>query len=157
MPRVRPVTVATGRTPFEVTMFAAALVAGIALLVADTRPASVRTGMLPTVQVVWEYGLILGGLTGLTGVGRRWPVLSTGLIVEMFGVCVLGSVTSMYGVALFVVSGLAALAAGSFVVAVALGSWWRMAQIVIDLRRAGRAAEARTTAAFELLAERLDE
>jgi hypothetical protein len=155
--RVRPVTVATGRTPFEVTMFAAALLAGLALLVVDTRPASVQLGMLPTVQVIWEFGLIVAGLAGLVGVGRRWPVLSTGLIVEMLGVCVLGSVTSMYGTALFVISGTQALAAGSFVVAVAAGSWWRMAQIILDLKRAGRAAQARTTAAFELLAERLDE
>lgn len=154
---VRPIYVASGRTPFEVATLAALLVAGTLLVATENRPRSVTEGMPAPVQVAWEIGLVAGGLVGLVGVLPRWPDLSTGLLVELIGVATLGCVTAMYAIALFVVTGAAAIAAGASVTAVAVGSWWRVAQIVVDLRRAGRAVEAGHTAPFTLLAETVDE
>lgn len=132
---MRPVTVTSGRHPFEVVYLAAALAAGVALLVADVRPGSVRQAMPLLVQAIWEVGLILAGLIGLVGLWWQSHRLDDGLTVETIGVGVLGTVTTMYAVALYAVSGTQALAAGAFVGATAIGSWWRIVQIIRDLRR----------------------
>ena len=94
-----------------------------------------------SVEVLWQILLIAGGIIGLVGV--FWPGrLVAQLGTEAAGVVALGSATSMYSLALFTTSGLQALAAGSFVTAVAVASWSRLLQIGRDLRRAW-AAEAR--------------
>lgn len=146
----------SGRHPFEVVFLAASALVGLVLLVVDARPRSVTTAMPAVVQVGWDVGLIVAGVVGLVGVtwtGR----LSTALAVELLGMFALGTSTTMYSIVLFAVSGWAALAAGTFITAIAVASWWRAGQIWADLRRIGRAAQAGAVADVPLLMERADE
>lgn len=150
---MRPVLVTSGRHPFEVAMLVAAMISGIALLITDARPRSVTESMPTLVQAFWEVGLVVAGVVGLMGISWRGQ-MSTSLGVELFGIAVLGTVTTMYTIALYTVSGAAAIAAGAFVGAVALASWSRIWQITRDLRRVARAADAGHTADVTLLIER---
>ncbi|MFY1595500.1 hypothetical protein [Micromonospora sp. WMMD737] len=130
----------------------AAVACGVALVATDRRPASVTAAMPATVQTLWEVGLVVAGVVGLVGI--CWSgTLSTSMGVELIGMILLGTVTAMYGVALYVVSGMAAIAAGAFVVAVAVASWARAVQVLRDLRRVGRAAQNGRTADVPLLME----
>lgn len=134
-------------------MLLASLLVGVSLIVLSTRPRSVAVAMPDLVQVCWEVGLVLAGVVGLTGV--FWPGrLTTGLGTELVAMCILGTATTMYGVALFAVTGLPALAAGSFVAAVAVASWWRVGQILHDGLRIARAAEHGKLAEIPLLVEK---
>lgn len=152
MSPLRPVQIASGRHPFEVAVLIAAVACGIALVVSDRRPASVTASMNVTVQTLWQVGLIVAGVVGL--VGLFWPGdLSTSMGVELIGMILLGTVTTMYGLALFVVAGWEAIAAGAFVVAVAVAAWARTAQVLRDRRRVGRAAQKGRTADVPLLVE----
>lgn len=129
-----PVLVTRGRQPFEVTILVAAMACGLALLLADTRPASVAASMPVWLQSTWEVGLLVCGVAGLVGIW--WPgALVSGLAVELGALFLLGALTAMYTIALFSVSAGQATAAGAFVAAVAVASWWRAGQIVRDLRR----------------------
>jgi hypothetical protein len=129
----------SGRDPFEVTFLVAALVCGIALVVSHRRPPSIAAAMPVVVQEIWEIGLILVGIIGLLGIA--WPgQTSTGLGVELCSLVLLGTTTSMYSISLFAISGTMALAAGSFITAIAVASWWRSAQITRDLRRLAQSA-----------------
>ncbi|MFC0504210.1 hypothetical protein [Micromonospora costi] len=153
MTPLRPVQIASGRHPFEMAVLLAAVCSGVALVVTDRRPASVLAAMPATVQLLWEVGLIVAGVIGLIGVTWNGD-LSTSMGVEMIGIILLGTVTTMYAVALFVVSGSAAIAAGAFICAIAAASWARAVQVLVDLRRVGRAAQAGRTADVTLLVER---
>ncbi|MEU4552383.1 hypothetical protein [Micromonospora violae] len=124
--------------PYEIAVLAAAPLCGILLMTLDVRPTSVQTSMPAPIQLAWELGLIAVGVGGLLGI--LWPGrLSTGLGLELASVLVLGTITGMYAVALLVMSGRNSIAATSFVMAVTVGSFWRAAQIAIDLRRLARA------------------
>ncbi|ATO14698.1 hypothetical protein CO540_13375 [Micromonospora sp. WMMA2032] len=151
---MRPVTIGRGRQPFEVAVLLAALLSGLTLLATGNRPASVTAGMPTSVQAIWEVGLILAGVIGLTGVSMPGTRLAASLGVELCGVAALGTVTTMYAIALYAVSGSAAIAAGAFVASTALASWWRVAQIGLDLRRVTIAVEAGRVADVSLLVER---
>ena len=148
----QPVTVVTGRHPFEVLVMIAALTVGIALIAVDQPPKSVAAAMPEGLQVAWQIGLILAGMIGLAGItwlGR----LGTSLAIEVVGIIILGAATSMYGLALYAVSGVQAIAAGAFVSAIAVASWWRVWQIIRDLRRIARAVAAADIEAVPLLME----
>ncbi|MEV4760326.1 hypothetical protein AB0J86_35210 [Micromonospora sp. NPDC049559] len=129
----------SGRHPFEVTLLLATLGCGIALIVSDARPRSVALAMPGVVEVTWEWSLVVVGLVGL--IGLVWPGhVVTALGIELGAMVTLGSSTGMYAIALFAVAGDMALAAGTFIVAVAVASWWRAAQIWTDLRELAHAA-----------------
>ncbi|MGW3602048.1 hypothetical protein [Micromonospora sp. NPDC005161] len=122
--------------PFEVAALAMAPVCGALLLLLGGRPTSVRMAMPVPIQIGWEIGLVLVGVGGLLGI--LWPGrLATGLA----SVVVFGTISGMYTMALLVVSGRQAIAAASFITALAVGSLWRAAQIAIDLRRLAQASQ----------------
>jgi hypothetical protein len=150
---MRPVQITSGRHPFEVATLVAVLAAGVALLATGDRPKSVTAAMPILVQATWEIGLIVAGVVGLAGITWRGR-LSTALGVELGGVACLGTVTTMYAIALAVVTGTQAIAAGAIVGGLAVASWWRIWQIVADLRRIARAAEAGAVVDVPLLVER---
>ncbi|GLY21708.1 hypothetical protein [Micromonospora sp. NBRC 101691] len=152
----RPVTVTTGRHPFEVAVLAAALLCGVALTITGLRPTSVTTGMPGTVQAIWQFGLIAAGGVGLAGVWWRGH-LSVALGIELVGVATLGTVTTMYAIALYAVSGRQAIAAGAFVAGVAFAAWWRVAQIGVDLHRVTAAINAGSAGDVHLLVEQEQE
>ncbi|MFI6761879.1 hypothetical protein ACIBF5_22330 [Micromonospora sp. NPDC050417] len=140
-PPLTPIRVSSGRHPFELTFLLGGLVCGIMMILLDALPRSLVLAMPATVEWSWETGLIVAGLVGLAGVG--WPgQLSTGLGLELGAVLLLGANTAMYAIALFSMSGMAALTAGTFIGAVSIGSSWRCAQIIGDLRRLARASLA---------------
>lgn len=153
MRRVRPVQVTTGRHPFEVAVLGAATLCGISLIASGVAPRSVAASMPNLVQTLWQFGLIAGGVIGL--VGTFWPgsKLAARLGTEAVGIACLGTATTMYTIALFTVSGMQALAAGSFVGAVAAASWARVIQIGRDLNRVATASAAGDTADVTLLVE----
>ncbi|MBM0279703.1 hypothetical protein [Micromonospora tarensis] len=129
--------------PYEVAVLIAAPICGTLMMILNVRPTSVQTSMPAPIQAAWELGLIAVGVGGLLGI--LWPGrLSTGLGLELASVLVLGTITSMYTVALLVMTGRNSIVATSFVLAVAVGSLWRAAQIVVDLRRLARACEFMT-------------
>ncbi len=136
--RLRPVQVRRGDHPFEVAALGAALLCGVTLIVLDTQPASVQTAMTGTVQTLWQILLTVSGMVGLVGALWRGR-LAAALGTELVGVIVLASATTMYSIALWSVSGIRAIGAGTFVTAYALGCWWRSVQIVHDLVLIARA------------------
>ncbi len=148
--QARPLLIATGRHPYEVTILAMVLVGGIALLASGTRPGSVAAAMPSTVQACWLGGLVFAGVVGLVGVYWRGQI-ETSLAIEFIAVSALAAVSTMYATALLAVSGQRAIAASIFVVAVAVGSYWRALQIWRDNRRLERAQEAKRTADIPVL------
>ncbi|MFY1620483.1 hypothetical protein [Micromonospora sp. WMMD736] len=126
--------------PYEVAVLITAPLCGIMMMVLDIRPTSIQTSMPTPLQAAWEVGLIAVGVCGLLGI--LWPGrLSTGLGIELASVLVLGTIAGMYAVALLALWNQQSLVASSFVVAVAVGSLWRAAQLAVDLRRLVRACE----------------
>lgn len=122
------------RRPFENAVLVTAPVCGLLLIIFNVRPPSVEMAMPRPIRIGWELGLIavgLGGLLGLTWPGR----ISTALGIELASMLLLGTLAGMYSVALVVMSGRMAIAATSFITAVAVGSWWRATEILLDLRR----------------------
>ena len=137
---MHPVAVTNGRHPYEVAVHASAVACAVALLIVDEVPRSAAETMGPVVRVLWVCLLAAAGVAQLVGAFWRGSV-DTALRVELGGVLLLASGTSMYAVALFAVSGIQALASGTFFAGIALGAWWRAAQIIRDIRRLGRAEE----------------
>lgn len=131
---MRPVSVTTGRHPYEVAVHASAVACGVALTVTDRLPRSAAEAMPTPVQALWVALLITSGVTAIAGAFWRGPA-PTALRVELAGVLLLGVGTAMYAVALFAITGTQATAAGSFLMGIAVASWWRTGQIVGDLRR----------------------
>jgi hypothetical protein len=127
------IQIRSGRHPFQITLLAATFACGVAQLTVDARPRSVTTSMPILVQNLWEWGLLVVGIVGLLGTTWRGR-LSTGLGIELGAMFILGTSTGMYAIALFAVSGKAALTAGSFITAIAVASGWRAVEILSDLR-----------------------
>jgi hypothetical protein len=126
----------SGRHPFEVcTLAASTVLGGVLLFYEVARPASVRSAMPPAVQWIWEAGLVAAGLIGLAGVWWRGNTV-TGVAIEVFGLATLGTVTTMYIVAVLGVFGWQGLSAAVFLAGSAAGSFWRIAQIIRAIRRA---------------------
>ncbi|MEU4642592.1 hypothetical protein [Micromonospora sp. NPDC023814] len=141
--RIRP-----RHQPFEIAVMVTAPVCGVLLISLGVRPQSVEMAMPGPIQVGWELGLVVAGVAGLLGI--FWPGrLSTALGTELASVLMLGTITGMYAVAVAVVAGQQGVAATSFVGAVSIGSGWRAAQIVRDLRALTRAVQAAQPAGLD--------
>jgi hypothetical protein len=153
MPWRRALVVNTGRHPFEVAFFIACVAVGVVLIVSGTSPRSASAAMPVVVQALWKAGLIVGGLSGLASAWVQKVNIWRGLGLELFTTAILGSALAMYAVALFAVSGLAALAAGGFVTAFGVACWWRFGQILNDLRKINKAARERRVEPVPLLTE----
>ncbi|SCF20458.1 hypothetical protein GA0074696_3409 [Micromonospora purpureochromogenes] len=131
------------RRPFENAVLVTAPVCGLLLITLNVRPPSVEMAMPHPIRIGWELGLILVGLGGLLGL--TWPGrISTALGIELASMLLLGTLAGMYSVALLVMSGRMAVAAASFITAVAVGSWWRATEILLDLRRLIRSIDVDT-------------
>ena len=135
---LRPVQVTTGRHPFESAILAATVFVGVVLAVTGRAPRSAEETMGHAVLVLWMTLLAFAGLIALVGAWWRGSV-ETGLRVEMAGVLLLAAGVSMYVIAVFTVSGWAALVAGGFTASIAAGAWARAVQIALDLRKIDRA------------------
>ncbi|MGN9777093.1 hypothetical protein ACTMS0_15210 [Micromonospora sp. H33] len=134
MPKMR---IWRNRQPFQNAVVATAPVCGVLMVTLQVRPPAVEVAMPGPVRVGWVLGLIVAGLVGLTGL--FWPGrCATALGIELASMLMLGTLAGMYAVALAVFSGRMAVAAASFITAVAIGSWWRSAEIIRDLRGLAR-------------------
>ncbi|MGK5444761.1 hypothetical protein ACSNN7_23445 [Micromonospora sp. URMC 105] len=122
------------RRPFENAILITVPVCGFLLITLKVSPPSVEMAMPAPVRIGWELGLIAVGVSGLLGL--LWPGrISTGLGIELASMLLLGTLSGMYAVALAVMSGRMAVAATSFIAAVAIGACWRAVEILLDLRR----------------------
>lgn len=130
---MQPVSVVTGRHPYQAAIHASAICCGLALAVTDRVPKSAAEAMPTPVQVLWVALLLSSGLAALAGAWWRGPAVR-GMKVELAGVLLLAGGTGMYAVALFAISGEQAAAAGSFVAGIAIGSLVRAVQIMRDVR-----------------------
>ncbi|GAB7053138.1 hypothetical protein [Catenuloplanes indicus] len=134
----RPVQVTSGRHPFEAAILVATVFVGVVLAVTREVPRSASQTMPHGLITVWMVMLAAAGLVALLGAWWRGSV-ETGLRVEMAGILLLAGGVTMYVIAVFTVSGMAALVAGGFTAAIACGAWARAGQIGLDLRRIDRA------------------
>lgn len=139
MPHRTPLLITSGRHPFEVALLVASVFLGITLTLSGRTPSSAAKVMPNAVLTLWIVLLTGAGIIALAGVFWRGN-LTSGLRVELAGILLMAGGCSMYVVALFTVSGMAALVAGGYMVAVSGGAWWRAGQIVHDVRRLGRAS-----------------
>jgi hypothetical protein len=130
----RPVQIASGRQPFQIAIMVASLFLGLTLAVSDEIPNSAQKTMHGAVIATWIVMLISAGILSLVGIFWK-GAFRTALRLELAGVLLLAGGASMYVVALFSVSGWAALIAGGYVTAIALGSWWRAGELVRDVRK----------------------
>lgn len=137
----RPVQVASGRHPFEAAILVATVFVGVVLAATRQVPRSAAETMSHHLITVWMLMLAAAGLVALLGAWWRGSV-ETGLRVEMAGILLLAAGVSMYVIAVFTVSGMAAFVAGGFTAAIACGAWARAIQIGLDLRRIDRAQRA---------------
>lgn len=131
---MRPVSVTSGRHPYQVAVHASAIACGVALAIAGRTPKSATEAMPGPVQGLWVVLLISAGIVAIGGAFWRGRA-ATGLRVELAGVLLLGGGTSMYAVALFAVSGMQATAAGAFLIGIAAASYWRAWQLGRDVRQ----------------------
>lgn len=128
------VAITSGRHPYQLAVHLAAVLSAVAILLGGEVPRSAREVMSGPVLVLWVALLILSGVGGAAVVW--WPgELRTALRVELGGVLLLAGGTSMYAIALVATAGFQASVAGAFVSGLAVGSWWRAAQIGRDVRR----------------------
>ncbi|WP_433730963.1 hypothetical protein ACQP2Y_21465 [Actinoplanes sp. CA-051413] len=138
----RPLQIASGRQPFQVAIMVASVFLGLALTITDRVPNSAAKTMHPAVLNAWVGMLLLAGTLALVGV--FWSgAFRTALRLETAGVLMLAGGSSMYAVAVFSVSGWAALIAGGYTTAIAFGCWWRAYQLVRDVRKLAHAGVAR--------------
>ncbi|MEV4628482.1 hypothetical protein AB0J90_19650 [Micromonospora sp. NPDC049523] len=132
--------VATSWRPFEVTFMVAATACGIAMLTSATRMSSLADTMPVLTHTIWRASLVPVGILGLVGISWRGE-LATGLAIRLGALILLGTATSMYAVAMFTASGIAAMPVAAFVAAVPVAAWWRSGQITKDLLGLARTAK----------------
>lgn len=129
-----PLHIASGRQPFQVAIMCASAFLGLCLAVTDEIPNSAQRTMHDAVLATWIVMLVAAG--GLSLLGTFWRgAFRTALRIESAGVLMLAGGASMYTVAVFAVSGWAALIAGGYVAAIACGAWWRAYELVRDIRK----------------------
>ncbi|MFI6228640.1 hypothetical protein ACIBCR_15165 [Micromonospora echinospora] len=128
--------ITSGKHPYQVALHLSAVTAAVAMVASGNVPRSAEQVMAGPVLVMWVALLVLSGLAGAVMVWwpSRWTLV-TALRVELGGVFLLAGGASMYAIALFATAGLQAVVAGGFVSGLAVGSWWRSAQILRDVRR----------------------
>ncbi len=130
--------VTTGRHPFQVAIVAACPISGAFILITGYSPRSVQSSLPAGFVNVWLAALVVNGLIALVGAYWKRP-LPFGLRMECGGIIGIGAMTTVYSAAIAVQSGLDAIAAGSLVTGIAVACWWRVGQIVRDIRRVTRA------------------
>lgn len=126
--------ITSGRHPYQIAMHASAVAAGVLMMWSDEWPRSAEDTMSRPILWLWVALLILSGVGGAAVVWWRGELL-TALRIELGGVVLLGTGTSMYALALWAVAGSQALAAGAFFSGISVGSWWRAVQVWRDVRR----------------------
>lgn len=128
------IAITSGRHPYQIAVHVSAVFSAVAMVSAGEVPRSAQEVMSGPVLLLWVALLVLSGIGGAAILW--WPgELRTALRVELGGVLLLAGGTSMYAIVLFAAAGLQALVAGTFISGLAVGSWWRAAQIVRDVRR----------------------
>ena len=93
------------RNPFEVFLLAACLVSGIVQLIIRKQPASINAVLVdPSVRIMWNIMLIIGGGIALFGIVQRNPYNS--LRFESIGLLCTAISASVYSMAVIYFGGL---------------------------------------------------
>lgn len=133
--------ITTGRHPYQVLTAAAGPLSAIAIAITSSPPASLVRALPHPWTEFWLALLAVGGIVTLVGAYGRGD-LDNMLITEAGGVALYASMITIYAAALFVSSGANAAAAGGFLTALAVAGWWRVGQIIRDVRRVWAAIAA---------------
>jgi len=133
--------ITTGRHPYQVLTAAAGPLSALAIAFTGSPPASLSRALPHPWTEFWLVLLAVGGIVTLVGSYAHGD-LDDMLITEAGGVALYASMISVYAAALFLVSGANAAAAGGFLTALAVAGWWRLGQIVRDVRRVWAAVAA---------------
>jgi len=134
----------SGRSPFEIFMLAACVLAGIAGLITPRASSNAISMLLPDWQLIaWYWGLVVSGSIGLLGIaGKR----ATALLVERIGLATLSCLTLAYSIAVVDAAGLRGAFAAGITAAFAVACVGRCWQIGADLKLVSRGAvEGRAT------------
>lgn len=144
--------ITTGRHPFQVLTAAAGPIAALSIAVGGSPPASLIRALPHPWTEFWLALLAIGGIVTLVGAYGRGD-LDNMLITEAGGVALYASMITIYAAALFLVSGANAAAAGGFLAALAGAGWWRVGQIIRDVRKVWQAVAAGACTQVEALAD----
>ena len=144
--------ITTGRHPYQVMTAAAGPIAALAIAFTASPPASLVRALPHPWTEAWLALLAIGGIVTLVGSYGRGE-LDNMLITEAGGVALYASMLTIYAAALFLVSGGNAAAAGGFLTALAVAGWWRVAQIIRDVRKVWAAIAAGACTQVEALAD----
>jgi hypothetical protein len=152
MPAIHPVTVTTGRHPWQVMSLAGIGCAGVAMLATGLVPRSMQGLHSPPLVYCWEALLALGGVAGLVGTWWRGE-LEIGLIIEGGAHLMVACMLTFFVVVAVTTNPTGALAVGLFIGGMSAAGWWRVAQVWRDVRRLNRATASGTVATVPLLVE----
>lgn len=147
-PAAAPLTVTTGRHPYQVAVIAGVTVAGFTLLATGRPPRTMTDHMPHPLVLVWETALVAAGLATLIAAFWR-GTLETSLAIEAGANL---AVASLIGVFVGVAATAGAVATLLFTGGIAAAALARTAQVLRDLRRLNRARSAGCTAVVPLLA-----
>lgn len=144
--------ITTGRHPYQVLTAAAGPLAALVIAVGGSPPLSLVTALPHPWTEFWLALLAVGGIVTLVG-SYAHGELDNMLITEAGGVALYASMITIYAAALFLVSGMNAAAAGGFLTALAIAGWWRVGQIIRDVRKVWAAVAAGACTQVEALAD----
>lgn len=145
----RTLLVRRGRDPFQVLILTGCALASVALVALSVIPSALHLLPLPIV-IAWEIVLALGGFAGLLGTWWRGDI-NTALLVQGAGLLMAACMLSYYVISAFWLSGVQALAGGMLLASIAASCWWRLIQIIVDLRRLDQAKARGPIAGVEMV------
>lgn len=140
----RLLEITTGRHPYQVLVAVTGPLCALAITITGSTPVSLSRALPHPYTEFWLALLAIGGCVTLIGAYGRGE-LDNMLIVEAGGVALFSSMISIYVGALFIVAGTGAATAGGFMGALALAGWWRVGQIIRDVRKVWAALAAGIT------------
>lgn len=127
----------SGRNPFELFVLGLSLLTATPLLWGAPPPGSTTELLGPLLVRVWSWILVVGCFVALVGiwwtlwrwVGPLHPRAATGLLIEQFGLVVVGVGDVIYAIGAFNIADGRARLAGGIVLGFGLACCWRAWQI----------------------------
>jgi hypothetical protein len=131
----------SGRHPFQIFILFLILLISVPILFGvAARPGSITTILPPPAGLVWSIVLAAGSGAALHGV--YWRDRGKGLIVEQFGLGLVGLASAVYGTAILLVGPAGSAVATALTIGLAGACFWRYWQIQRLLNHVKLEAEA---------------
>lgn len=135
----RPSAPPLQRHPFEVMIFAVALLQGTTFVFGRVPPSVAAINLEPAVLVLWGFCLMFAGAMGIAS--AAWRDIDTAVLLERIAVGTLGVAAPCYALAILSSTGLDGLAASYTPMMTVPFAFWRMAQIQAVFRQSAAAAD----------------